>query len=65
MDKRGNRSDIPNIPIEVRRHSQAEDGEPIVYETSLRMRNTSHDLVVSVYDVASGQIISATAELAL
>ena len=65
MDKRGNRSDIPNIPIEVRRRDPARDGDAIVYETWLKMRNTSHNLVVSVYDVASGEVISAIAELVL
>ncbi len=56
-DDRGDRADIPVIPIELRLAS-ADPGGAVVYETSLRMRRRPHKLLISLHDPASGNVMS-------
>lgn len=56
MDDAGNRSDIPVIPIEVREDRAPVEGDRFTYETTLRMRKRDQDIVVALYDTASGEI---------
>ncbi len=64
MDSRGHRSEIPNVQIEVRRRTSDKDGT-IVYETALRMRDRSHEMVIAVYDPATGGLLSTRAAITL
>jgi VWFA-related protein len=63
VDESGARSEIPLIPVELRRSEGPVAGESVAYETTLRLRRRPHDLVVAVYDEASGSLLSAAAEL--
>lgn len=63
VDESGARSEVPLIPVELRGSVVPRAGESVAYETTLRMRRRPHDLVVAVYDQASGSLLSASAEL--
>ena len=41
----------------------ARPGTVLRYETSLKLRRKPHDLVVAVYDLASGAILSSALEV--
>lgn len=63
LDEAGETADIPVIPLQLTAKSPPTDGEMLPYETALKMRNKRHDLVVSIYDNASGRILSAKLEV--
>lgn len=63
LDDDGETADIPVIPIELKAARPPQAGEALPYETALKMRNKPHDLVVSIYDNASGRILSAKLEV--
>ena len=63
LDEQGQQSEIPNIALQVRREELPAPGETIAYETTLRLRRKPHDLLIAVYDEASGELLSATAEI--
>ena len=66
LDSDGNRAEeIPVIPFgyEAPRAPKADEIAFVPFETKLRMRNKRHTLVVSVYDVASGKILTGRAEI--
>ncbi|MEM6793632.1 MAG: VWA domain-containing protein [Acidobacteriota bacterium] len=64
LDERGNEAEIPVVPLTFMAREQPKEGAKTVYETSLKLRNQRHDLVVSIYDVASGKILSTKIEVA-
>ncbi len=57
-DASGNRSDIPAIPLRVKRRAGSENDD-VEFSTLLKMRDRPHDLAVAVYEPASGRIFSA------
>lgn len=59
IDDRGNRADIPVIPIELRAKASPEETGYSLYENMLRMRKRPHRLVFSLYDTLSGKILSS------
>ena len=59
LDEAGNTSEIPVIPLGMRVPRQPQAKEVSTYETQLKMRRRKHELVVSIYDRPSGQILSA------
>ena len=66
LDSDGNRAEeIPVIPIGYQSPRIPPEGETIFvpFETRLRMRNKEHALVVSLYDVASGKIMTGRAQV--
>lgn len=58
IDDRGDRADIPVIPIVLERETEPGEGETRVFATKLKMRERDHRLVVSLYDPASGTELS-------
>lgn len=64
IDKGGNQAEIPIIPIVIEGGTSASpEGKFYSYEVSLKMRRERHRAVVSVYDQASGSMLSGTAEV--
>ncbi len=63
QDERGNLSDVPVIPMTVAMEEMPEEGELRRYDTAVRMRKRKHELVVSLYDVASGKILATRLEV--
>ena len=61
-DDRGDRADIPVLPFQLRRDSPDRD-EAATYEVHLRLRRRSHELMVSLQDPASGNVLSKRLEL--
>jgi VWFA-related protein len=62
IDGRGDRSEVTTLPWRVIRQ-QPEGGEDLEFETSLRLRRTTQDLVVAVYDTNSGELFSASSSV--
>ena len=58
QDQEGTVSDIPVVPMTVTVDELPKEGEMRRWETRLKLRKEKHDVVVSVYDVASGTILS-------
>ncbi len=63
LDEDGNTSDIPVVPLGFKVAKLPEEGRFTVYETNLKVRKMKHDLVVSIYDRASGKILSTRIEI--
>ena len=63
LDEDGESADIPVIPLDLKASRPPLAGEALPYETALKMRNKAHNLVVSIYDNASGRILSAKLEV--
>jgi len=59
IDDRGNRAEIPVIPLQLRADDTPESEGYAVYASYLRMRKRPHRLVFSLYDTASGKILSS------
>ena len=58
MDSRGNRSEVDVIPFEIFGTSEPEPGQTGSQSLDVRLRNTAHDLVVSLHDPLSGKIFT-------
>lgn len=63
IDSRGDRAEIPVMPLFVDAAQPPEPGEVFEYSLELRMRREEHRVVVAVYDQASGKMLSGTAEV--
>jgi VWFA-related protein len=63
LDKGGNQADIPVIPLIIDVRGTAPEGQIYTYDLTLKMRREKHRTVVSVYDQASGSMLSGTAEV--
>ena len=63
-DDRGNRADIPVLPVELRTGADGE-AEVAVVEIALKLRRRPHTMVVSLHEPASGGLISKRVELTL
>lgn len=61
-DDDGRRADIPVIPLQLIRQG---DETAAVYTTQLKLRQKPHRLLVSLYDPASGDVISKRFEISL
>ena len=64
LDQRGNEAEVPVVPLTFLAKGQPSEGAKANYETSLKLRNDPHDLVVSIYDRASGKIMSTKVQVA-
>jgi len=58
LDENGSTSEVPVIPLQMRGTGPPAAGATASYSTQVKMRKKRHDLVVSLYDVASGKILS-------
>ncbi|MEL7060365.1 MAG: VWA domain-containing protein [Acidobacteriota bacterium] len=63
IDDGGNTSDVPVIPLQLRVPETPPQGQTSTYETQLQMRKQRHELVVSLYDKASGQILTSRVDV--
>ena len=59
IDEAGNTSDIPVIPLGVKAPRDPGQADVSIYETQVKLRRKPHDMVISIYDKPSGQILSA------
>jgi hypothetical protein len=59
LDEDGNTSEIPVMSLLLKTPTMPIANSFTVWEHTLRMRNKKHQLVVSLYDKASGKILSA------
>jgi len=64
LDERGGRSEIPVIPIRLDFAERPAPGRYARYETAVELRRVRNQVVVAVYDPASGVIHSASLEIA-
>ena len=63
LDRKGITTEIPVVPMALTAKTQPAPDAFTVYETEIKMRNERHDLVLSLYDKASGKILSAKLEV--
>ncbi len=63
LDDRGSTADIPVIPLILELAEAPAAGTYLNYDTKLRMRRRDHDLVVALYDVPSGTMLSTSLEV--
>ncbi len=61
MDDRGYRVDMVPIPIQLSETELPSSGDSFSYETILKMRARDHEMVVAVYDGASGEVFAGSA----
>lgn len=64
IDENEERSEVPMVPMVLRTQRLPEEGEFHVHHAVLRMRNTEHRVVLSLFDRYSGQILTAQAVVA-
>jgi VWFA-related protein len=64
LDERGDRSDIPVIPIKLSFDQKPDPGKFITYEIRLRLRRAKHHLVFAVFDPLDGRILTTEADIA-
>ncbi len=62
-DAHNRTSEIPVIPFELRLPAGAPANAAVTYETRLKLRNDSQDLVISVHDTVSGDSLMARLEV--
>lgn len=63
LDEAGQSADVPVIELPLVLERPPVEGEVQRYETSLKLRRQKHGVVVSLYDIASGRILSTRVEV--
>jgi hypothetical protein len=63
LDEDGNQAEIPVIPVRLDGEEEPRPGGFIRYDTSLALRKRQHEVVVALYDPASGRILSNRVEV--
>lgn len=63
IDQAGRQADVPVLPVAFELAEAPPPGELLRYDTVLEMRREEHRVVVAIYDVASGRILSGSAEI--
>jgi hypothetical protein len=63
LDEDGATADTPVVPLTLQFAAVPEPGTLLRYDTQLKLRRKAHDLVVAVYDVPSGPILSSKLEV--
>ncbi|HVS65646.1 MAG TPA: VWA domain-containing protein [Thermoanaerobaculia bacterium] len=63
LDEDGAAADTPVVPLTLTLAERPEPGALLRYDTELTMRRKQHDLVIAVYDVPSGAILSSKLEV--
>ncbi|MGE5233015.1 MAG: VWA domain-containing protein [Acidobacteriota bacterium] len=64
LDEAGRRSEVPVLPFQITGHRAPFPGQQVKYETTLELRRSRQQIVVAVYDKASGNLLSSTLEVA-
>ena len=64
LDRNGATTDTPVLPLTLRLADKPEGGTRLAYSTELKLRRIPQTLVVAVYDVPSGGILSSSLEVA-
>ncbi len=64
MDRYGSRSDVPVTPLRLTLDGAPDANGRLFYETTLKMRRQPHDLVISVHDTPSGQVLTSLVSVA-
>ncbi len=64
-DAAGNRADTTLVPLTLKGTAPSAAGRVGVFETELRLRRQPHRLLISVYDPASGNLLSKRVEVTL
>jgi VWFA-related protein len=62
-DKDGNRSDVPVVPLDLSSGKPPKPGGFVKYETRLTLKGTAAHIVLATYDVVSGKIATAEADV--
>lgn len=57
LDKKGSKSEVPIIDLHLPIGRKPTPGAYVVYETALEMRRLPHDVIVSLHDKATGQLL--------
>ena len=63
IDEQGGRAEVPVIPVTLEGRGEPATDAVFTYETRIEMRRGTHQVVVAVYDVSSGTMISGSAEI--
>jgi VWFA-related protein len=63
LDESGATADTPVVPLTLQLPERPQPGTVLRYETSLKLRRQPHDIVVAVYDLATGAILSSALEV--
>lgn len=63
LDDRGATADTPVVPLSFSLAERPPPGSVLRYDTEIKMRRKPHDLVIAVYDVATGTILSSSVEV--
>lgn len=66
LDEKGNRSDVPVIPIRLSAESEPpkQEGGHIRFDTRLKLRKIRQRLILAIFDPLSGKITTAEADVA-
>jgi VWFA-related protein len=63
IDDRGQRSEMPVLPVRLAVDAEPRPGQRAVYQTELELRRTHNRVVVALYDPVAGVIWSATTDI--
>jgi VWFA-related protein len=63
LDDAGGTADVPVVPLSVSLPQRPEPGTLVPYSTSIRLRKQHHELLVALYDPASGALLSSRLEV--
>jgi hypothetical protein len=59
LDELGRRSDLPAIPLRLDHRRVPAPGEQALYEADLELRRARQDVVVALFDPATGKLLAA------
>ena len=57
-DEFGNAADLPNESIELRLPGEIQPGQKALYQTTLKLRQRPHRLLIALYDPPSGRLLA-------
>jgi len=63
LDEDGHRAEIPVIPLRLDGEQPPKSGSFIRYDTTVKLRKKKHEIVIALYDPASGRILSNRLEV--
>jgi hypothetical protein len=63
LDEAGDTADVPVIPISLVVSERPQPGSQMPYQTSVRLRRQRHEVLVSLYDRSSGEMLASRLEV--
>jgi len=63
LDEKGNRADVPVIPIRLTAEQEPPKGGAVRYDTRLKLRKIGQHLILAIFDPVSGRITTAEADV--